>query len=443
MKLTIILLLMALFQVQASGVAQTIRLAGKDMPLKTVFAAIETQTGYVAVYNQRDLAHAKTVSLNVRDMPLVDFLQLALKDQPLSFMIQGKTIVLSLKQAAATDATPAVAIAPYVPVKGRVLDEDGKPLEGASIFVKNSSASRLSNAEGLFTINANEGDVLVISYVEHKTREIKITAGMIAGMVSCTLYKSNSELDAVRVIAYGTDSRRLGVGAVSTVTSSDINNQPVTNPLAALSGLVPGLNIGFTSGAPGAAVKVQVRGQNSLSQASFGTKPFDQPLFIVNGVPVAAQNFNINALNSLAGSNFLDAYGGTSPFNGINPEDIESISVLRDAAATAIYGTQGANGVILITTKKGKAGKTKLSATVNTAFNTAARPPKMLNTQQYIAYRKEAVQNDGTNLATASPTAYPDLLLFDQNKYTDFVHYYLGKTSSNMDAHVSLSGGSD
>lgn len=444
MKLTIVLLLMALFQLRATGLAQTIRLEGKDMPLKMVFSAIETQTGYVVVYNQRDLAHAKNVSLNVRDMPLVEFLHLALKDQPLAFTIQGKTIILSQKPAGVSTSPSASSPAPFILIRGRVVDEDGKPLEGASVYKKNTSMLRLSNAEGIFTIDANAGDILVISYVEHRTREVKLTDAVIAsGMITVTLAKANSELDALRVIAYGTESRRLGIGAVSTVTSSDIGSQPVTNPLAALSGLAPGLNIGFTSGAPGAAVKVQVRGQNSLSQSSYGTKPFDQPLFIVNGVPVAAQNFNINALNSLAGSNYLDAYGGTSPFNGINPEDIESISILRDAAATAIYGTQGANGVILITTKKGKAGKTRLSATVNTAFNTATRTPKLLNTEQYIAYRKEALQNDGIDLAAASPTDYPDLLLFDQDKHTDWVHYYLGKKASNIDAHASVSGGSD
>ncbi len=444
MKLTVILLLMALFQVRASGWAQTIRLEVKDMPLRSVLSAIESQTGYVAVYNQRDLAHATTVTVHVRDMPLVTFLAFVLKDQPLTFMIEGKTIILSKKSPGGPGDTATIPSPPLIVIRGKVVDEDGKPLEGASIAKKHSSASRLSDAEGFFTINVNEGDVLVISYVEHKTREIKISAAMIAsGLVPVTLAKTNSELDALRIIAYGTDSRRLGVGAVSTVTSAEISNQPVSNPLAALSGLAPGLNIGFTSGAPGAAVKVQIRGQNSLSQSSFGTKPFDQPLFIVNGVPVAAQNFNINALNSLAGSNYLDAYGGTSPFNGINPEDIESISVLRDAAATAIYGTQGANGVILITTKKGKAGKTRLPATVNTAFNTAARKPKLLNTQEYIAYRKEALENDGIDLATAAPTDYPDLLLFDQNKQTDWVDHYLGKTSRNIDAHASVSGGSE
>ncbi|MBS1603312.1 MAG: SusC/RagA family TonB-linked outer membrane protein, partial [Bacteroidetes bacterium] len=444
MKLTGFLLFMALFQVQASGLAQTIRLEGKDMPLKKVFAAVEAQTGYMVVYNQRDLLHATTVSVNVRDMPLTDFLQLIMKEQPLTFSIQGKTIVLSRKEATASAGMPQSPPRASAVIKGKVVDEDGKPLEGATIFKKNTSISRLSNAEGQFTMNVDEGDVLVISYVEHKTREIKISASLIAsGMISITLAKTNSELDALRIIAYGTDSRRVGVGAVSTVTSAEISDQPVSNPLAALSGLAPGLNIGFTSGAPGAAVKVQIRGQNSLSQSSFGTKPFDQPLFIVNGVPVAAQNFNINALNSLAGSNYLDAYGGTSPFNGINPEDIESITVLRDAAATAIYGTQGANGVILITTKKGKAGKTRFSASVNTAFNTAARKPKLLNTGQYIAYRKEALANDGIDLSTATPTDYPDLLLFDQNKYTDWVDYYLGKTSGNLDAHASASGGSE
>src|SRR5262249_9703399 len=158
------------------------------------------------------------------------------------------------------------------------------------------------------------------------------------------------------------------VGSISTIDAETISKQPVTNILLAMEGQAPGLAVNATSGVPGSKVLIQLRGQNTIQTGSSTAlqngnfKPYDQPLFIIDGVPFATQNYNITQLSSLAtASSFnggISQFGGVSPFNGINPNDIESISILKDADATSIYGTQGSNGVILITTKKGKAGKT-------------------------------------------------------------------------------------
>ena len=452
MKLTVFLMIAFVFQLRAAGNAQTVTYSGNKVSLKKVLREIQRQTGYFVFYSTKDLieiAERKEISMAVKGTPLADVINQLGKEEALhslNFAIQGKTIVLAHKSATPAPESLAAAIAPtYAVLKGKVVNDEFKALEGAGIYVKNTTNQTLTNAQGAFTINVNAGDVIVVSYIGYATKEITITASMLrSDVLAITLFKTNSELDAVQVIAYGTESRRLGVGAVSTVTAKDLENQPVINPLAALSGLAPGLNVMFTSGAPGATVKLQIRGQNSLSQTSTGiTRPYDQPLFIVNGVPVAAQNFNLNALQSFGSSDFLDGNGGASAFNGINPADIESISILKDASATAIYGTQGANGVVIITTKKGKAGKTRLSATVNTAFNKNTRTPELLNLEQYLSLRREAVKNDGIDLATASPTSYPDLLLFDQAKSTDWTNYYQGKTSNNTEAYLSLSGGTD
>jgi TonB-linked SusC/RagA family outer membrane protein len=251
----------------------------------------------------------------------------------------------------------------------------------------------------------------------------------------------------VEVIAYGTDTRRFSVGSTVTITAKDIEQAPVTNVLQALQGLAPGVTALNTSGGPGSTVQIQVRGQNSLMSdptSRFG--PYDQPLFIVDGVPFATQNVNQNSMVSLAGgngsyTNGMSYYAGLSPFSSINPRDIESVTVLKDADATSIYGSQGANGVVLITTKKGKAGKLALDLSVNTAVNATARPIKMLNTDQYLALRKEAVANDGITLTPSLANSFPDLLVFDQNKYTDWYHQFFGKTASMTDVHAGLSGG--
>ena len=450
MKLTAFLMGVFLFYVPIKGFSQNVTFSGKNVSLEKVFSVVKQQTGYLFWYKKTDLATGKPVTVDAHNLPLISFLEEVFKAQPLKYVIESKTI--NVYPAVATPPgrtkTPGIETSTVLvasQVKGFVMDPEGNPLAGASVVVKGTTRIAFTNANGIFWLNANPGDVLMVNYVGYEPAEYKITGDRSSEQVSftVTLQRSLSRLDEIVIVGYGTESRRMGVGAVSTVSAASIENQPVMNPLAALEGLVPGLNITPTSGAPGASVKVQVRGQNSLSQIGFGQKPYDQPLFIIDGVPAAAQNVDINSLSSFGGGDGTLSFGGMSPFNNLNPADIESISVLKDISATSIYGTQGANGVILITTKKGKAGKTRVQATVNTAVNSASRKYELLNLEQYLAYRREAIKNDNINLTTVSPLAYPDLLLFDQNKSTDWVDYYLSKTARNTDAHLSLSGGSD
>jgi len=217
-----------------------------------------------------------------------------------------------------------------------------------------------------------------------------------------------------------------------------------------LQGQVAGLAINATSGVPGSQVLVQVRGQNTVANSPFNLKPYDQPLFIIDGVPFAPQNNIASQLASLASaqsySGGISQGGGYSAFNNINPNDIESISILKDADATSIYGTQGSNGVIIITTKKGKPGKTTVSFNLNTGFNSVAQPVKLLNTPQYLQLRKDAYAADGVTPGS-DPNDYlgyaPDLTIFDQNKYTNFKKIIAGNTTHNTDLHGSISGGTD
>ena len=258
----------------------------------------------------------------------------------------------------------------------------------------------------------------------------------------------SSQLDQVQVIAYGTESKRFSIGSVATVNAEIIQKQPVTNPLLALQGQVPGLAVNATNGVPGSTALIQVRGQSTLGTRLQG-KPYDQPLFIIDGVPFAPQNVNINQLNNLATAQSFNGGisqpTGLSPFNSINPNDIESITILKDAGATSIYGSQGANGVVLITTKKGKSGKTTLDLSLNTQFNSVARPVKLLNTQQYLQLRKEAFASDGfTPSSDPFDDGYaPDLTIFDQNKYTDWQKIISGRTTNNTDLHATVSGGNE
>ena len=459
MKLTTLFLVTVILHVSASSLAQKITLVKKNAPLIDVFNDISNQTGYDFLFTGSDLKNAKPISINVDQVDLKVVLDKIFQGQPLNYTIENKSVVVSIKEASLlnqlSDEVKAVFNLP-TEISGTVTDTLGNPLAGASVFLKGTNFKTMTDSKGNFSFpNMPQGNyTLVVSYVGYEKLETSIINNGKYEHLAFALHLAVSPLDQVRVIAYGTDSRRFGVGSIGTVTAAEIERQPVNNPLLALQGLVPGLAVTATSGIPGSQVLVQVRGQNSLylhqdNQYSNPTKPFDQPLFIVDGVPFASQNNNVNQFASLvaAQSNsggINPALAGISPFSNIDPADIESISILKDADATSIYGTQGSNGVILITTKKGKPGATTFDLNVNTGFNSVGRPVQLLNTQQYLQLRKDAFSADGAT-PTNDPNDFfgyaPDLTIFDQNKYTNWQKVIYGQNTTNTDVHGSLSGG--
>lgn len=446
MKMLTVFLFAGFLTAHASGLSQTVSLSGSNLSLTEVFTSIKKQTGYVVFYNERLLLNTKRVSVDLHDAELSDLLDVVLMDQPLVYVIKEKNIILSRKaglRAPAVSSTPS-EIAFLMPVAGIVRDASGAPLVGATVKVKSKTISTITDNEGRFSLTTDPGDILQVSYVGFKTTEIKASPDY----MQLTLELSNSKLDEIQVIAYGSDTKRFSVGSVGTVTSDDISKQPVSNLLLALQGLTPGLAINATSGVPGSRVQLQIRGQNTIRSGGW-LRPYDQPLFIIDGVPFAPQNVNISQLSNLAmGSSFnggISQHIGISPFSGINPSDIESVSILKDADATSIYGTQGSNGVVLITTKKGKAGKTNFNITANTNVTTAAHTVELMKTEQYLQLRKDAFAADGIT-PSANPNDWeafaPDLLLFDQERYIDWQEYFHGNSTQNVDIHTSLSGGS-
>ena len=445
MKLLTILMTFACIQLSTKAFPQ-ISLSGNNMKLAEVFSAIQKQSGYSFFYKDKLVENIR-VSPDLRHVDLDPALRQVLHGLPLSYTIVGHTVVINRAEPAApaAPASPEATQNNLLTLTGSLTDTLGVPITGADISLEHTKFFTISDDKGSFTFkNLVAGKyVLVITHIGYARLVRTVVIETEPVNLRLVMHIASSPLDQVQIIAYGNTIRRFNVGSVATVSSEEIERQPVENPLLALEGLVPGLVITPTSGSPSSAVQVQIRGQNTIqSNLNASFTPYDQPLFIVDGVPFAPQNGNINLLQSLAGTSNFDYYGGVSPFNSINPADIESITVLKDADATSIYGSQGANGVILITTKKGKAGPTKLDVVVNSGVNVITRPVQMLNTQQYLALRNEALTNDGTSLTGANPAQYPDLLVFSPTKYTDWFHEYEGKTSNNTDAHLSLSGGS-
>jgi TonB-linked SusC/RagA family outer membrane protein len=455
MKLTTLMLFLALMQVSAGTLAQKVTLSERNASLATIFEQIRNQTGYDFAYTTSAIKTARTVTIDVKDAELKEVLDSIFSGQPLNYTIENKSVVVTIKEASLLDQLSGkikAALHISTEIGGVVTDTLGNPLVGASISIKGTHLTTHTDSKGNFSFpNMPQGKyTLVVSYIGYEKSETSINNTGKYEHLSFALRLATSPLDQVRVIAYGTDSRRFSTSSMSTVTAADIEKQPVNNPLLALQGQAPGLTINATSGIPGSQVLVQVRGQNTLNltPANNTPKPYDQPLFIIDGVPFASQNTNVNQFASLvaAQSNGINTLPvGISPFSNINPADIESISILKDADATSIYGTQGSNGVILITTKKGKPGATTFDLTVNTSFNSIGRPVQLLNTQQYLQLRKDAFAADGIT-PNNNPNDYtggyaPDLTIFDQSKYTNWQKIIYGQNTNNTDVHGSFSGG--
>lgn len=429
MKLITLFITIACLQVSAATFAQRVTLSEKNAPLSEVFNNIQRQSGYQFFYKGDLLGNAK-VTIEVKDVTVQQAMDIALKDLPLSYTITSNIIVIKHK----SDPEPEKPSTPLPPadVTGRVTNKAGEPLSGATVTIKRTKTGTVSDANGRFSIKGVEQtDILVFSFIGYKTLEVKIG---VQTVFNETMEEATNALDQVAVQAYGQTSQRLNTGDIGVVRAETIEKQPVMNPLLTLEGQVPGLDIVQQSGYASAPVKVEIRGR-----ANIGNSPAD-PLYVIDGVPLTvidvhgsgtvSPGFIQNGQNGPA--------GGQSPLFSINPGDIESISVLKDADATAIYGSRGAQGVILITTKKGQAGKTKFDASVEDGITEVTGIYPLLNIQQYLSVRREAFRNDGI---TPNAANAPDLVVWDPNQNTNWQKALYGKAGHETNAQLSLSGG--
>ncbi|HSC36792.1 MAG TPA: TonB-dependent receptor plug domain-containing protein, partial [Chitinophagaceae bacterium] len=351
MKLTVLLMMVTTLQVTARSFGQTVSFTGREVPLKNLFTAIRKQAGYVVFYDNALLNSTHPVTINVKDRPIDSLLREVLQPQGLTFSIIDKTITLRKAVSPVLDPSGLSLLPPDV--KGRIVDETGKPVSGVTILIKGTKRWIQTDLNGAFSIQNLPADaVLLLTAVNIEPMEVKVGGRQVLLIPVKTRI---NELDAIQVIAYGTTTRRMSTGSVGHVSSEEIAKQPVINPLQALQGRVPGMVVTQTSGLGSASFKVQIRGQNSLTFSS-------DPLFVIDGVPMMAGSGDTKNLG--LNQNFMVTGLTQSPMFSLNPSDIESIDVLKDADATAIYGSQGANGVVLINTKRGKPGKTKFDINV-------------------------------------------------------------------------------
>lgn len=445
-KLTCFLLLAGLLHVSARTVAQTrISLSLKGVTLEKAFAEIEKRSGYTVFYNVEVLrtAGGGLLTLDVKDATIEDVMHQCLKGLPLGFSIQDKTIFVK-KEASRAELITPVAPKPQT-FSGVVKEESGVPLAGATVLIAKLKKSALTDMEGQFVIkNVPDGEYEVeISYIGYEPRKLKISVVNHEAWLAADLKLSESKLDETVVKGYYSTTNRFNTGDVTTVTGEAIQEQPVSDPVLALEGRVPGLYIQQTSGIPGAYSQIQIMGQNSIANGN-------DPLYIIDGVPFSSTSLTIpgfsgGAVGAPSNPTFNTGGVGISPFNSLNPSDIESIVVLKDADATAIYGSRGANGVILISTKKGKFGATRVDLNVYTGSGQVTRMMHMLNTTQYLAMRREAFLNDGLVVPSiiSNPTDNNFDIdgVWDTSRYTNWQKTLIRNAATFTNAQASVSGG--
>jgi TonB-linked SusC/RagA family outer membrane protein len=438
MKITTIFLFAALMQVSAAGLAQRLTLVKKDATLKQIFDAVNKQTNYNFVWSADQLNINQPVNADFKDTPLLEVLDKCLANTGLTYTIEDKTVVIKKKEESLLDRVKAAFA--QVTIKGKVIDSVGNPLTSVTIKEKGTNNATISDTKGAYTLTVTDNNaILTFSSIGYQTRELpakELTNGQVI-----TLVATVTSLREVAVLnkGYYFEKQELSTGDVTIVSGKEIEQQPVDDPIKALEGRVAGLVITQTSGLPGSNEGVRLRGQNSIANGN-------NPLYIIDGVPFTSASLtNTQVGGGAVGFPSPQGYigntpGGLSPFSALNKDDIANIEILKDADATAIYGSRGANGVILITTKKGQAGNTKVTIDLSEGNGKVAHFMDLMNTQQYLQMRHQAFALGGL---TPNSSAYDINGTWDTTRYTNWQKVLLGNTAHNTNAQISVSGGNE
>ncbi|RZL06967.1 MAG: SusC/RagA family TonB-linked outer membrane protein, partial [Pedobacter sp.] len=424
MRLTTVILLASLLQVSASTFGQRITINQKNVALESVLKEIRKQSGYGYYYGNDVIPEKQKINIAVTNASLEEALSTALQGLELRFEIEDKVIVIKKKEPSFLDSL--VDRFQAIDVRGKVVDsETGEGLPGATVKVKGLNKSVSTGKDGDFFLdNVNEDAVLEISYIGYVAKMVKVSNDV--GTI--WLEMAMSDLQEVTINkGYYTETKGLSTSSVGQISSEEIERQPVSNPLIAIQGRMPGVFIQQTSGIPGTKINIQIRGRNSIANGN-------EPFFIVDGVPFTSDKLSSENVSNIFG------VSGVSPLNSLNPGDIENIEVLKDADATAIYGSRGANGVVLITTKRGKAGKTSLDVNYYRSYSEVTKYLNLLSTPQYLEMRREGFANDGI---IPDITSAPDLFKWDTTRYTNWQKELIGGTAKTNSVQSSLSGGNE
>lgn len=388
MKLTAFLLLVALIQVSAKGYSQTVTISRQNISLGKVFRDIQKQTGYNFLCTKEQLSRSKKIDLNLKDAPLKEVLEYAFKDQPLTYSILNKTIIV--KHKIPVTVQQVAPLPPPVHITGTVIDSaTNKPLTGVTIKVKGNTMGTVTDANGHFSLEVPEDAVLVVSYLGYTSKEISVDGRT---EFNISLAATATGLNQLVVVGYGTQKKKDLTGSISVISASQLKNKFFTNTTEALRG-AKGVYVFQPGAQPGKGkVTIRIRGQGTLNNNS--------PLVLVDGIEY--------------------------DLSKVDPNNIKSISILKDAAAATIYGSRAANGVIIVTTKNGQGTEGfYISYSDYFGFSKAINLPDYIKDPiKFFEVRNKAQRNAGDATVT-----YSDQLIDEYKKGMKTNSYWYPKTN--------------
>jgi TonB-linked SusC/RagA family outer membrane protein len=426
----------------------------QNVPIEKVFQSIEKQSGYRFFYNETLLQGAGKVTINLQNVSLQEALEACFQNQPLSYAIVDKTIIVKRRPEQQPKAPELAAVSVSGP--GKIIALRGKvtsnkmPVPDASIMIRGTDNGVKSDKDGMFTLPEVEDDAtLVISTVSHEAREVRLTGQT---FIAIDLSQRTDDLDEAVVVAYNTTTKRMATGSIAVIKGEQIQTLPNRSFDKSLQGMVPGLLVTPGTGQPGGGVSNFVlRGIATNADPVNFASTIRNPLIIIDGVPVSQETDQI--VNRKSTFNYNTAI--YNPLAQLNPSDIESISVLKDAAAIALYGAKSSNGVILITTKKGKAGKTVFNFRHQADIATLPDQQDMLDQQEYLDLLYETYKNTPRVVGGVTiPWTDADILTDLKSKFpskadgsfypaTDWVTELYKNQATTISNEISMSGGND
>ncbi|RAV28877.1 SusC/RagA family TonB-linked outer membrane protein [Sinomicrobium soli] len=437
MKIYSLLLCLTIVRISAwapSAYGQHVQLDHKNISLKEVLSTIEKQTDYIFFYNNKIVDEQLKINVSVNSEDITKVLQTVLHNTDIKFRILSRNIVLYRDITAVQGkkdglpyndpGLPETALAEtsgqdQLTITGTVLDDTGTPLPGVNILIRGTTSGTQTDFDGNFSISAGEGDVLELTYIGFKKEVIAIDGSQTDFTIH--LESEADQLSEVIVVAYDSQSKASYTGAAVNVDIKKLEESPLPSFQESLQGNVAGVQMSTQSGQPGAAPNIRIRGIGSINAGS-------DPLYVIDGIPVISGNIAEIATSS-------------NTIAGLNPKDIASVTVLKDASATAIYGSRGANGVILITTKKGRSGKTTFDFSTQYGISSMILPDRLrpLATDQLSELLVEARVNSGESLANAEDYIYSRI---NRDVNTDWVDV-ITRNGQYKQYNLSATGGNE
>lgn len=420
MKVTFLCMLLFCLQSRGTTSAQTITIKATDMSLKDVLEQVRKQTGYSVLFTSDVEESGRRVTLQTKDMPLDEFLTQLLDDQA-SFSIREQTIFI--KPGKQENALPRASSQNVI--RGRVVNNEGEGMAGVNVRIKGQSAYTTTDENGNFAIRAGRGSVLTFSYVGYTAAEQTVESDTPLHVVMRT---DETNLDEVVVVGYGTVRKSDLTGSVSSVKLAENNENRVISVPEALQGRVAGVNILNNTGEPGSGMTFNIRGTTSITGSN-------QPLIVLDGQPIES---DLSATNAGMSIDWQSESPPLDPLASLNPADIESVEILKDASATAIYGSRGANGVVLITTKRGKSkdDRDQISYSVRSDFSRLPKKIPMADAYTYMLYRNEAAMNEGRGPVYSDQEIEENVAIYGNLNWQDMVY----RTAQSMDHQLTASG---